>query len=642
MKRFSSRLNNKHMKPGIYRAVIKDNVDKMGMGRVKVYIPTMGGDPTDETTWYTASPMSPHAAATNPYDNIKDSKKDIESQDAYGMWANGYHLENEVMITFLNGDPSKPILLGGLFGQNMTNSIAGYPSAKSHQGTTRDAHPPTVEYNKRDDEINPRKPVRPQRELLTQQLKKQGLYRDMQRGQMSTSPHRDDVPQFTSMKTPRGNMFVIDDGKMASQSGGGEDGRVYARGEGSQAFIRTRTASGAQIYVNDNCGYVYMNSSDGNSFMQIANDSISMFTAGMMTTRGKQAISLRVDGDYNVEVLGTTNMKSFGTWTMDVGGDVNLHDNGAGIAWQTPQYYSVKAGGDINREAGLTISTTGEDLVLSWADGQLHENTMCPPGTKEAEEISTGDAQDREPAGCNGQKEAGSSLPAGSLVSHEPTGTHSLSCGVTPEPSSSNCDPVAGQTLSDGSQSEYQAAPPDECDPAAPGEESETPAEEKPEEEMTEAPESSDPSKDVVRVVDSGPGWTEVELADGTIERRQGSRNWRNNNPGNIEYGPYAKSQGAVGSDGRFAIFPSYEAGRAAKENLLFNTSGYQGKTIAGAISRYAPPSENNTNAYIGAITRGLGVPANTPMSSLTPSQRSRMLDIMQGVEGFKPGKIYR
>jgi hypothetical protein len=47
-----------------------------------------------------------------------------------------------------------------------------------------------------------------------------------------------------------------------------------------------------------------------------------------------------------------------------------------------------------------------------------------------------------------------------------------------------------------------------------------------------------------------------------------GPRNRRNNNPGNIEYGPFAKEHGAIGTDGRFAIFPDEETGfRAMKKN---------------------------------------------------------------------------
>jgi hypothetical protein len=54
----------------------------------------------------------------------------------------------------------------------------------------------------------------------------------------------------------------------------------------------------------------------------------------------------------------------------------------------------------------------------------------------------------------------------------------------------------------------------------------------------------------------------------------------RNNNPGNIEYGPFAVAHGAIGSDGRFAIFPSNEAGEAAASSLL-QTKSYRGLNLA-------------------------------------------------------------
>ena len=142
------------------------------------------------------------------------------------------------------------------------------------------------------------------------------------------------------------------------------------------------------------------------------------------------------------------------------------------------------------------------------------------------------------------------------------------------------------------------------------------------------------------RVVSAGAGWTEVALADGTTQRREGTRAWRNNNPGNIEYGPFARAHGAVGTDGRFAVFPSYEAGRAAKGALLFESASYRDRTIAGAINRYAPPVENDTNAYASTVAAAVGVPLTTRISSLSPEQRDSMLDAMEKVEGFRPGTV--
>lgn len=145
----------------------------------------------------------------------------------------------------------------------------------------------------------------------------------------------------------------------------------------------------------------------------------------------------------------------------------------------------------------------------------------------------------------------------------------------------------------------------------------------------------------VVKVISAGHGQpTVVEYADGRVEKRTGDRGWRNNNPGNIEYGDFAKSMGAIGSDGRFAIFPTPEAGRSAKENLLFESRGYRGLSIEGAISKYAPPSENNTQGYIQQVTQALGLPKNTNISSLSADQRRVLLDAIQKIEGRSTGKI--
>ncbi|MCT4654227.1 MAG: hypothetical protein N4A65_00295 [Cohaesibacter sp.] len=142
-----------------------------------------------------------------------------------------------------------------------------------------------------------------------------------------------------------------------------------------------------------------------------------------------------------------------------------------------------------------------------------------------------------------------------------------------------------------------------------------------------------------VSVVKAGRGYTTVQYSDGSVVQYNGARNWRNNNPGNIEYGKFAKSKGAIGTDGRFAVFPDYATGRKAKADLIFNGSSYKNKSIAGVISRYAPAFENNTKGYYSAVARAIGVSPNTRVRDLTLEQREIMLDAMERVEGFKVGR---
>lgn len=87
----------------------------------------------------------------------------------------------------------------------------------------------------------------------------------------------------------------------------------------------------------------------------------------------------------------------------------------------------------------------------------------------------------------------------------------------------------------------------------------------------------------------------------------------RNNNPGNIVRTDNAWD-GEVKGDGRFASFATPEHGlRALCKNLLaYNKRGYT--TVGQIINRWAPPKENITSAYVDAVSKALGVPADKPL----------------------------
>jgi len=144
----------------------------------------------------------------------------------------------------------------------------------------------------------------------------------------------------------------------------------------------------------------------------------------------------------------------------------------------------------------------------------------------------------------------------------------------------------------------------------------------------------------IASVIGGGNGFTDVMYTDGTKERKQGDLNFRNNNPGNMEYGDLAKRYGAVGTDGRFAVFPDYETGRKAQEALLFDSGVYGGMDIGKAISKYAPKGDgtNDPERYAANVAAALGVPVSTPLSDLTPQQRSAMLTAMEKQEGGSGG----
>lgn len=127
--------------------------------------------------------------------------------------------------------------------------------------------------------------------------------------------------------------------------------------------------------------------------------------------------------------------------------------------------------------------------------------------------------------------------------------------------------------------------------------------------------------------------------ADGTRTRRTGgTRAWRNNNPGNIRYSEFSRRMGAVGSAGGFAVFPNEETGMRAITTLLRSNS-YNRLTVAGAISRYAPPSENNTAGYHRRIEELTGLSINRKMSDLSDAELARVASAIRTVEGWRVGR---
>lgn len=111
----------------------------------------------------------------------------------------------------------------------------------------------------------------------------------------------------------------------------------------------------------------------------------------------------------------------------------------------------------------------------------------------------------------------------------------------------------------------------------------------------------------------------------------------RNNNPGNIEDGKFARSQpGYVGSDGRFARFDTAQHGFMAMVRLLLGKS-YRGSgidTIDEILSKYAPASDgNNLAAYSAMVKQATGLSAR---KILTEAQTVQVAAAMAKHEGYR------
>ena len=117
-----------------------------------------------------------------------------------------------------------------------------------------------------------------------------------------------------------------------------------------------------------------------------------------------------------------------------------------------------------------------------------------------------------------------------------------------------------------------------------------------------------------------------------------GSRSWRNFNPGNIRKGNFSTSNGAIGDDGSFAIFPDKKTGQKAIEILLRGRS-YGPLTIEGAINRYAPPSENETGSYVDFVVQQTNLGRGDILDDLMIADIRKIVSAIEKMEGWASGE---
>jgi hypothetical protein len=105
-------------------------------------------------------------------------------------------------------------------------------------------------------------------------------------------------------------------------------------------------------------------------------------------------------------------------------------------------------------------------------------------------------------------------------------------------------------------------------------------------------------------------------------------RGIRNNNPLNLAYVP--GQPGVAGSDGRFGIYHTMAEGIAADEKqLIINQQRHGLNTLREQINRWAPPSDNDTPAYLRGISRMTGIDPDARIDVTNPQTAREIIGAM-------------
>lgn len=118
-------------------------------------------------------------------------------------------------------------------------------------------------------------------------------------------------------------------------------------------------------------------------------------------------------------------------------------------------------------------------------------------------------------------------------------------------------------------------------------------------------------------------------------------RGLRNNNPGNIRRNSDVFQGEKTSSDREFKQFKSMAYGYRAIFKILSNYGrNYHLKTIRQMIGRWAPENENDTGAYVKAVSDYAGIPADDPIDINDREQMIRIVAGMSKVENGREGDM--
>lgn len=127
------------------------------------------------------------------------------------------------------------------------------------------------------------------------------------------------------------------------------------------------------------------------------------------------------------------------------------------------------------------------------------------------------------------------------------------------------------------------------------------------------------------------------------MTKKQLPRGLRNCNPGNIRKNSIVYAGEVVPSkDETFKQFTTMAYGYRAMFVLLYTYQRRYGlDTVAKMISRYAPENENHTTAYIDAVAKRSGVPANGHITATNGDVMIPIVAAMSRVENGEEPKLH-
>ena len=431
---------------GIYVARVVSHLDPSFMGSIEVNLlkdqANTAGDDSQTVIVKYASPFFGYT----PFEfmgNNDGTKSTIDgfsdTQKSYGMWFVPPDIGVNVLVLFVNGDPSQGYWFACVPGRNinhMVPAIAGStvnnldPEDKKRYGPMKDANGnplplPVAEINKRingeKQEIDPEKYPRVVHPIADRFLE-QGLLEDDVRGFNTSSPRREAPSMVFGISTPGpldrrstakkqkigksdsqatvpvsrlgGTQLVMDDGndrfhreKSAAEGpvkyidlldpANQKKGDIGSATIPASEYFRVRTRTGHQILMHNSEDLIYIANARGTAWIELtSNGKIDVYAQDSISLHTQQDLNIRADRDINLEAGRNINMRTeSGKWHVEIATDMEFLIN-------NDSKLTVGANLDILVGAKTKISTNNDLDISSSAETKISSTADISIGSR--------------------------------------------------------------------------------------------------------------------------------------------------------------------------------------------------------------------------------------------------------------------
>jgi len=320
--------------------IVKDNIDPIRAGRIRVYISGLNGkDPNDEKNWTPVSYLPPFFGFIPSSSGESGEGSYRTNPTSYGFWNSPPDVGTTVICIFVNGDPNYGFYIGCVpepEAMQMVPAIGSFNNVTLNEseavkfgGSTR---LPVTNLNTNDKAkaensnfLNEAKPVHT---YVAQAMWQQGILRDPIRGPISSSANRETPSRVFGISTQGRPIYEggYDEDKIASLVKEGKQvpglkvisrrgGHTFVMDDGdligNDALIRLRTALGHQILMSDNGQTLMILHANGQSYIELGKEgTIDLFSTNSVNIRTQGDLNLHADRDVNINAAKNLNLQA--------------------------------------------------------------------------------------------------------------------------------------------------------------------------------------------------------------------------------------------------------------------------------------------------------------------------------------------